>query len=656
MAIILKSDDSRVELAQFVLNSWTEMRTERRVLEEKWKRCMMAVLGEHDAKWVKWAKQANRSRRFVELSGDAVDTIAPQVYDAAFGPLEWMKMQPLRTGYKPDDDKQAEAMKYLLKFQMGRTAYAQTAKIAIKQLITLGNCPWGMDWYTRKAVNNESNNEEMARWLEESAAWHQEFDQIKEEHEKVSQAIRLSGGEPPPMPEFEEPPMPPRNMDIVYEGPRLWIASIFNYVQEQHPNDGSKALRILRSWRTKEYLKEAAKPKTDGYRLYSNLENIGDISSEATTGDNEAEALIKMALGMQMPFGKSKVEIKQMHGDFEILKGGEKGVYKDYIVTVANKTLIGCEPSKLYSGAMMVRNAKLGLIEGAVYGRGPIEKGLNEQDSTNALHNQVIDAANTVIAPENEVVEEGLVHGVKKPSGPGVDHRVYEKGTITPIAKNFQGLPMGAQVVDSSIARHERFVGAINTSTGSSETATRTSRNSSVIATKLGSHVMDFEEDFVTPSLDMMLEMNAQYIDEEQIVNITQDDTVVGSIKVPASWIRRGWTAKAGGSKYLAEQQERIQNLMMAAQITEQQEATGQVSPIRKVKLYRLLFKEVLGEADDLVMSEEAFQAEKLAKMKYDEQQQVKQVRMEAAAKGGQSGNQQAGANNTNGGEKSGSS
>ena len=352
-----------------------------------------------------------------------------------------------------------------------------------------------------------------------------------------------------------------------------------------------------------------------------------------------------MALGLEMPHGKDKVEIKQMHGDFEITKGSEAKVYYDHIVTVANDQLIGCEPSKLYSGAMMVRNARLGIMEGAVYGRGPIEKGLAEQDSANAIHNQSIDAVNCVIAPENEVIEEDLVDGVKKPSGPGVDHMVHQKGAITPIQKNFQGLPLGLKFLEDAIARYERFTGSINTATGSSETATRTQRNSNVVATKLGSHVVDFEEEFVTPSMNMMLEMNAQYLDKEQIVNITQDEKVVDVVKVSPQSIRRGWIAKAAGSKYLAEQQERVQNLMMAVQINEQRVASGQLTPIRETKLYRLLFKEILGENDDIVMSEEAFNKEKMAKMQYEQEMARQQAMMEQGAQNGEGSESSDGSN-----------
>lgn len=653
MAIVLKSESAQKEVTQLVLDNWRDMKNERSELEEKWKRCIMATLGNFDKKWAEYAKQAGRSRRFVELSSDAVDTITPQVYDAAFGPLEWMKMEPLRVGFNEDDDLQAEAQKYLLKFQMRRTGYTKTAKMGIKQLITLGNCPWGMDWYVRKAINHEAYNEELQRWVEDSANYHQEYKQVMQDYEKIASQSTLMGGQQPETPQFKEPPMPPKNMDIVYEGPRLWIASIFNYVQEQHPNDQDKAIRIIRSWRTKAHLKKRAEPTSDGYRMYSNLDLIKDMVSEETSSDNDAEILIKMALGMEMPHGKSKVEIKQMHGDFEINKGGEKGIYYDHIITVANDQLIGCEPSKLQSGSMMVRNARLGVIEGAVYGRGPIEKGLNEQDSANAIHNQSIDAVNTIIAPEYEVVEDDLVDGIMKPSGPGVRHHVHTKGTISPLAKNFQGVPLGLKVLDDSMARHERFTGSINTATGSSETATRTARNSSVIATKLGSHVVDFEDEFVTPSMNMMLEMNAQYIDEEQIVNITQDEKVVRVVKVSPQSIKRGWTARAGGSKYLAEQQERIQNLMMATQISEQRNATGQASPIREVKLFRLLFKEILGENDDIVMSEEDFAKEKMAKMQYEQEMAMQQAQ---ATQGGQGGQGETAGNDPNSGQEPGTS
>lgn len=635
MAIELKSLSAQNEVRDLVLSNWKEMREERSELEDTWKRCLMAFLCKFDKKWAEYAKQANRSRRYVALTFDAVETITPQIVDASMGVEDWLKILPLRPGFNEDDDQWAEAMKYLLQYQMIQGKFQKTARIAARSMGLLGNCPWSGGWVERKAVKYDQFNDAMAEWVEKMGAYTREATQLKAQHRVMSLQAQAMGQEPPQTPQLIEPPRPPKDMDIIYRGPILQIGSIFNYVQEQHPNDAFGSLRIMRSFRTKAYLKKMAEPKEDGYRLYSHIDKVSELTSEDRAPDNEAETLMKMAMGMQMPFGKNKVEVKEMHGTFEISKGGENGIYENYIVTVANDQLIRCEPSPMFSGRPMIQNARLTVMEGAVYGIGYVEKALDEQDSANAIHNQGIDAVNVVIQPEFEVMEDNLIDGVMKPSGPGVRHMVNELGSIIPIQKNFQGIPMGFAALNESIARHERTTGAINTSGGGDETATRTARNTNIIATKMGAHVEAFEDELITEALNMFMEMNAQYLDTEQIVQITQDGRIK-NVTIPPHYIRRGGLVRAAGSRYLAEREQRIQNLMMATQLAEQRMAQGVPSPVRDDKLWAKLMKEILGESDDIVKSPEEYAAE-LAAFK---QEQEKAAVMEVMASGqGTAGN-----------------
>ena len=627
MGVVIKSPSSQREIVTLVVDNWKSMRDERQVLEETWKRCLMAFLCTFDKKWSTYATQANRSCRYVSLTWDAVQTIAPQVVGAAMGQSDWLKILPSRPGFDQMDDQWAEAMKYMLLYQMRQGKYEKTAKMAAKALTMLGNCPWSVDWVSRKAVDYGRFTGAMEEWVGQTAEYHMEHQQLMGQYKDLAFKARSMGQEVPPPPQFVEPPRPPKDLDIIYQGPVLRIGSIFNYVQEQHPNDEFGSLRINRTWRTKAYLKKLSRPDETGYRLYENIGDIKDITSEDKAPDNDAEALFKMAIGMQLPHGKDKIELKSMHGTFEI----QGGLYENYICTVANDNqLIQCEPNPMFSGRPMIQNARLNIIEGAVYGIGPVEKALDEQDSANAIHNQSIDAVNAAIQPEYEVLEDNLTDGRMKPSGPGVKHYVTEMNSINAIAKNFQGIPLGFAVLEASIGRHERTTGAINTGPQKDETATRTARNTNVIASKNGSHVEDFEEEFLTESLNTFLELNAQYISEDQLINVLQDDRIK-ELKIPPQAIRRGWLVHAGGSKYLADREQRIQDLMMATQLSDQRLAQGVPSPIRDDKLWAKLMKEILGESDDIIKPEAEYQQE-LEAFKQQQQQQAQLEQMEALA------------------------
>lgn len=629
MAIEFKSKATQGILRDMVLDEWRTMTDERSELVERWKRCLMAYLREHDKAWVDTAKKAGRSRRYVPLSYDAVETLAPQIMEPIFGMDTALRVRPIREGGKSEaDDAVASQMRFLLRYQMMHGKYKRTAEMAIKQLLILGNCPWTMVWREVKAPNYGHFADVMKKWMEQAAEYQRLRSELMAEYQQIALRAELLGGDAPPLPDIAPPPQMPRELDTVFAGPVLRIGSIFNYVQEQHPNDEFAAARIMRSWRTKQYLKGLRHPGPDGYRLYENLDDVTDRTSEDRASDNSAEALFKRAIGLSLPFGKDKVEVKERHGSFEIPSGPDAGRYENYILTVFNDTLVRAEPSPLFSGTPLWHNARLIMFEGAVYGQGIVEAGLNEQDSANAIHNQNIDAVASVIQPEYEVIREGLAEPMK-PSGPGAKHYVHERGTITAIQKNYSGLPLGWQQLNEVIARHERITGAVNTGIAPSETATRTARNQGVISTKLRKHVEAVEQDLIDPSLNMAMEMNAMYIDRETVIAVTQDaDSKIETIN-PVE-IRRGWVVYSSGSKHMADKDARIQNLLMAKQMAGQDVAAGLPTTVDMVALDRRLYQEILGESEDIVKTREQYEAE----VKEYQANLMAQQAMQAVAKG----------------------
>jgi hypothetical protein len=92
MAITLRSKSAQAFVKEMVHENWKTMREERSVLEQTWKRCLMAYLCEFDKAWVDYAKKAGRSHRYVAISWDSVETITPQIYDTIFGSENSLKV------------------------------------------------------------------------------------------------------------------------------------------------------------------------------------------------------------------------------------------------------------------------------------------------------------------------------------------------------------------------------------------------------------------------------------------------------------------------------------------------------------------------------------------------------------------------------------
>jgi len=639
MGIVITNPTTLQEMKDQVVDGWRTMKDERASLESEWIRCLMAYLCKFDKSWAEFANQANRSHRYLSLLFDAIETVVPQLAASSMPGMDWLDIAPQREGFFEDDDIWAENMRYLLLYQMTRNNFIPTFKMAIRSLGILGNCPWAGQWAVQRAlVNPLAFNKATEQWIEDSRRFHQERLQIAREYADIVAQAEAAGMPAPPPPTFRDPPRPPgKDFDVVYQGPKLQIGSIFNYVEEQHPNDRDQAIRIMRSWRTHAYLKKMGEVDETGYRMYENLNKIADITSEDKSEDNVGEDLMKMALHMQLPHGKEKVLLKAQYGTFEIKKGMDAGrIYQNYIVVVANdNTVIRAEPSPLYSGKSLVNNARFHVLEGAVYGIGLLEKALDEQDTANAVHNQLIDAVNVVIQPELEVVEEDLARDqVMAPSGPGVRHYVNKKGTITAIPKNFTGLQVGWQAVSDAIARVERITGAINTQGNNDESATLTARNTGVIATKHGARVEDLEDELLTPFLNMCLEMNGMNLTTDQVFQITQDDKVL-NVTVPPEQIMRGGIARARGSVHVAEKSDRIEKLLMAIQLNDQRVAQGLPTPVNDHILWRRVMIEILGEAGEIIKSKENY----LQEIEQFKKMMAEQRRMEAANAGaGQAG------------------
>lgn len=203
MAIVLKSQDALGQIREQAVGGWRDMKSERQELEATWRRCLMAYLCHFDKNWVAYAKAAGRSYRYLGVSFDAVETWVPQVYDAILGRDEAINLRPMREGMDNEqDDQLAEDMKYLLRFQMEYGKYRRTMMQGIKSLAILGNCPWWVDWYVRKAVNYEAFASAMKIWMEQAAAYKQEHDSVMQDWQDISIKASLAMQDGPPMPEF----------------------------------------------------------------------------------------------------------------------------------------------------------------------------------------------------------------------------------------------------------------------------------------------------------------------------------------------------------------------------------------------------------------------------------------------------------------------
>lgn len=572
MAVKLNRGDSKSAVVQHVTSTWDNLHNDRKDLQDTWERCLLAWLCTFDKKWVEFAKKANRSHRYVSISFDAVETVLSQLEDTIFPMDDWFNVEPLVAGGTSTlDDELAEPMRIYMRTILKRTKFRPEAMLGMREMLLLGNVPWSMRWKVDWAVNYPAYVGALGEWTIRNQQREQEYRQALTHYQQIVQQSALQGVPAPPPPNIPPPDPPPVQKDRAFEGPQLVVGDIFNFVTEPFPNESSTAFRAQRTWRTKAYLKRMSRPDDDGNVLYSNIDEVQDVDREDQAKHNEVLVEMMRSAGMSMPHDKSKVELIEAWGTFEVPDGssGNYHVYENHVATIANgRTLIRFEPSPLVCPELPLQLGRLITKKGMTYGIGILEKALDEQDTANAVHNQNIDAVACVINPEYEIVEDGIIDPLK-PSGPGQRHRVAEKGTINPIQKNFQGLPLGNEQLMAAISRFERFTGAVNTSGGSSESATRTARNTGVVSSKLNKWARAGEDSFIEPAINMMFQMVAQYVDTPQIARVTQNNKIERLI-IPVEAIMRGWLVELNGSQYIADKQQQLQDDMMFMQVVGQ--------------------------------------------------------------------------------------
>jgi len=590
------SSNSKLSIVKHVSEQFRDLLQDRQETQQTWMRCILAYLCQFDKAWANAAKAANRSARYVPVTFDSIETVLAQAADIIFGNDEWNKVLPaFYGGNDRTDDEYAAVVTKFMRHQFEAGGFYEMADIGMKQLLLVGNCPWSMRWKVKKAADFGQYRKALAEWEKARAEYESNYAVAMQQYQAIMDLAKMTGMVPPPPPQIAPPPQPPVNSRTIFEGPVPVIGDIFNYVEEPFPGDPEEAFRAHRTWRSKEYLRRVSKPNDDGYRLYEGIDAITGGEDRAAAEGNQEENLLRIALGQSVNVRKpNDVELIHAEGTFEVPTADGYETFENYVAVVANgQHLIRFEKTPLISGRRTLNNAKLIRINGSQYGIGIIEKALSEQDSVNAIHNQVIDAVHCVIQPEYARVRNSVTS--PKPSGPGQVHDMADQGDIMPFQKNFSGIPLGSAEVNAAIGRFERVTGAINTAPQGrgQESATRTARNANIVQLKLGKWTRAIEKDFIQRMVQTMIDMNAQYIGEEKMFRISQTDPSGQSwMKISPEALSKGWLCEIASTQYVIDKQERIQNGMAFLQMVSQPVF---VPAIEWQKLLEQLSEDIMG-------------------------------------------------------------
>ena len=461
-----------------------------------WNECVLAVASQFGESWAE--VDAYRSHRYLALPWQAIETVSSSYVNGVMPSDDWFEV----LGRTPDDDSKAKLNESLLKWQHFKTGFRQDVKQIVKLACEVGNAPYCVDW------------------LEEIIAIpDQEAYTAQLAHMNVMKEAGLA------IPENANPNVLPQKMMRSYDGPKLKVGNIFDYVMDLRPNTSKFAMRGMRTRQTKAYLEDLSQADSEGYALYENLDQVQDLDTETEPTDSTQKAT-EMGKGYnRMP--KGMVELVQIEGDIEIPNGiGGTGLYKNHILVVANKTtLIRFEPSPFYYGRPSWNHFTLYTDPMSPFGYGLIEPVLGINDGIQCRYNQVIDANTLAVNPGWKYKEDGIFDPDEFTSVPGGLTKMADTNNLAPLIVPTNSA-LGMNEVNFAISQFNLITGASENFGGGAEGGPVSATQSSIqaqMSAERRKETLNHINAWLMDVLDRQMSLNMQLMDEPTWIRVVSD-------------------------------------------------------------------------------------------------------------------------------------
>lgn len=546
-------------LVTWGVGEWRRLKDERTAKEAIWQECWLA----YDSKFGKTWQDVKqyRSRRYVPISFQAVEAIAANFVQGCMPTDEWFNIY----GRTPDDDGASKVMAPLLRWQHFRSNRRAKISQVIKKLCVFGVTPWASIWKedirTVPDMNTHAGN--LGKFAAESEM----------------------GMNP------ELPGLPTKKVRK-YDGPDLIVGNIFDYVEDRNPDTPAGCLKIIRDHKSRSYLKRLSVPDAlTGYRLYEDVDDLNE-----TMPDNESSDGLVRQVDAAMGFRDDpadKVELLEFWGDFEI----EGQDFFNHVMVIANRSrVIRFEPNPYFHGKCPWTLSSLYPDALDPYGKGVLEPVLGLQDGINCFFNQGIEARAKSINPKLEVVNDGLLDIDNMEDIPGAIFLVNQANSIRPIQiPDTGGFAMDQIAFMSS--QYNDVTGALRASDamGGDPSATLTNAVQTQVNARFGETIKHLEGTFLMEMLDMDIELNQQFMDEELWIRVVEPDNqnvkmdpVTGQpisfepvgpapMRVAPEDIRGDLDIYPVGAGWIANTQQKVSQLIQATQIIAQSPAAADI-------------------------------------------------------------------------------
>lgn len=355
-----------------------------------------------------------------------------------------------------------------------------------------------------------------------------------------------------------------------YIGPRLQRIAPENIVFDPTAPSFNEAPKIVRELRTLGSLKKdiATKPELK-YKeeVFSKMLDLRSRFAPHTAGDFAVNSTFQYAgfTGFWEYFNSSYVEILNFYGDFFDTETGE--LYENYLISVVDRAfVIRKEPISNWTGSPPIRHAGWRVRQNNLYAMGPLDNLVGLQYRIDHLENAKADAFDLIVHPVMKI--KGYVEDFEY--GPG--ERIYvsgDDGDVEFMQPDTTFLQADTQIALYE-AKMEEMAGAPKQAVGFRTPGEKTAYEVQVLENGANrvflNKISYFEEMFIEPLLNDMLEITRRNFNESDTIRVLDDETQAVTFETitKEDIVARG-KIRPIGARHFAQNATIVQNLTQFA-------------------------------------------------------------------------------------------
>lgn len=355
----------------------------------------------------------------------------------------------------------------------------------------------------------------------------------------------------------------------VYIGPKVQRISPYDITFDPTAPSFAEAPKIIRSLKTIGSLKKDIESKPElGYlseAFEKMIQNRRRFSGHSA-GDFKKNAQFQFAgfSGFWEYFNSEYVEILDFYGDLYDRESGE--LYQNHLISVVDRCfVIRNQKSDNWLGVPPIRHAGWRLRQDNLYAMGPLDNLVGLQHRIDHLENAKADAFDLIVHPVMKVT--GYVEDFSY--GPGERIFAGEEGDVEFMAPDTTFLQADTQIAMYE-AKMEEMAGAPKQALGFRTPGEKTAYEVQVLENGANrvfhNKTSYFEEVFLEPLLNDMLEMARRNLNESDTIRVLDEETQAVTFQTISKEdiVARG-KIKPIGARHFAQNANTLQNMTQFA-------------------------------------------------------------------------------------------